>query len=767
MSLISRSNKQKADLERTLEKILLAEQQLRDHLTARFSEVDSKNAILDQSRTQLENLLKTALSVDTFVDFDSLKVQARLPSFKRKEPILQRYLPAPLSGLGSWLPWKKRAYDKACTSAESKYKQDCEIYRETLFNHKKQVSQIRAEAEKHNEEIEQFQENFAAGEAQAVIRYFNLVLTTSEYPAGFSKNAKLAYFPESRLLKISYEMPAMHIISEIKAYKYAKSRDEITETVLPQKQRRQFYSSVLAKTCLRTIYEIFTADRTEKIEHIVFDGYVDAINPSTGNPGRFRLIALNVRREHFLSLNLEQVEPLACLKDLNARLSSKPDQLLAVPLIAQDDAQGAAVSDAAYILSLKQHVSELESKVQSQGIQIAEFESSLAAQKEENVTLKAQLRGKQSDITKYERRIRAHKDEIDKLEAKLTEDPKDTKPVESVKEKVEKSAIVELESKIQLQGIQITELESSLGAQREVNATLKAKLRGKQSAITKYERQIKAHKDEIGNEIQEQQKRNAALENELSDKRDRIAELVSDLRDEQERTAVLSATIHAQKDNIAELEVKPSEEPGDTQLAEAITEKAEESAIVEAEMFAPIDIGNSEDDSGGARIPQREAEADEPVTLRSLLVGPASEIGETERDENAKEETIRARNNGAENTTAAPGFLQRPDNTPADLLTDLEVVAHIMGTNDSETAQLLAQMMKHDWQCPPSVLESAFKGQFVNLIFEEINERAHDNIDENVIFDEDGQWVIHEDYRDEIEYIITHKEYLESKNAAR
>lgn len=484
MSLNSRSNKQKADLERTLEKILLAEQQLRDHLTARFSEVDSKNAILDQSRSQLENLLKTALSVDTFVDFDSLKVQARLPSFKRKEPILQRYLPAPLSGLGSWLPWKKRAYDKACTSAERKYKQDCEIYRETLFNHKKQISQLRAETEKLNQEIEQFQQDFAAGGAQAVIRYFNRVLTNSEYPAGFSKNAKLAYFPESRLLKISYEMPATHIISEIKAYKYAKSRDEITGIVLPQKQRRQFYLSVLAQTCLRTIYEILTADRTEKIERIAFDGYVDAINPSTGQPGRFHLIALNVQREHFLNLNLERVEPVACLKGLNARLSSKPDQMLPVSSNLSEERGGAQES-----------------------------------------------------------------------------------------------------------------ADSHAGELRTLNTRI----------------------GELENEIQRQKERNAALENELSDKRDRIAELVHDLRDEQERTAVLSAAIHAQKDSIVELELKPGEEPGDTQLAEAITEKAEESAIVEAGIFTPIDIGTSEDDSGGLRIPPREAEADKPVTLSDLL----------------------------------------------------------------------------------------------------------------------------------------------------
>ncbi|MCY4540320.1 MAG: TerB N-terminal domain-containing protein [Chloroflexi bacterium] len=425
----TRAKKEQAELKRLLAEMQSEKQQLRDHWTARFSEVDSKNAILDQSRSRLENLLKESLLVDTCIIFDGLKIQARLPEFKRKEPILQ--LPAPPSGLASWLPWKNRSYEKACASAERNYQKALVVYREASFNNKKRVSQIRAEAEKHNQDIEQFLQDFVAGEAGAVVRYFKLVLKNSEYPPGFSKKAELAYFPESRLLKISYDLPAMDIIPETEAYKYAKSRDEITEIVLPQKQRRQFYASVLAQTSLRTIYEIFTADRTEKIEHIVFEGYVDAINPGTGQPGRFCLIALDVQREHFLDLNLQQVEPVACLKGLNARVSSKPDLLLSVSSSSgeeRDDAQGPAVSDADMLQALNIRIGELDDEIQEQKQRNAELENELSDKRDRIAELIRDLREEQERSAVLSAAIHAQKDDTFELRAKPSEETGDVLP---------------------------------------------------------------------------------------------------------------------------------------------------------------------------------------------------------------------------------------------------------------------------------------------------------------------------------------------------
>ena len=50
---------------------------------------------------------------------------------------------------------------------------------------------------------------------------------------------------------------------------------------------------------------------------------------------------------------------------------------------------------------------------------------------------------------------------------------------------------------------------------------------------------------------------------------------------------------------------------------------------------------------------------------------------------------------------------------------------------------------------------------------EEINERAHDNIGENLIFEEDGFWIGHEDYCQGIESIISQAEELNLRHNKR
>ena len=64
-------------------------------------------------------------------------------------------------------------------------------------------------------------------------------------------------------------------------------------------------------------------------------------------------------------------------------------------------------------------------------------------------------------------------------------------------------------------------------------------------------------------------------------------------------------------------------------------------------------------------------------------------------------------------------------------------------------------------KCPADAIESAFPGEFISVIIDEINGIALDEIGDTLIFEEDGLWVVLEEYRDEVEYILQHPEYLE------
>jgi restriction system protein len=113
-------------------------------------------------------------------------------------------------------------------------------------------------------------------------------------------------------------------------YKYVRSGDKITERARPARERQELYKSVVAQVTVRTLHEIFEADRDALIETMVFNAHVDTINAATGKPQNPCLITLMTTREEFLGRDFTHVDALACLLDLSASVSKSPAELVPV-----------------------------------------------------------------------------------------------------------------------------------------------------------------------------------------------------------------------------------------------------------------------------------------------------------------------------------------------------------------------------------------------------------------------------------------------------
>jgi restriction system protein len=66
------------------------------------------------------------------------------------------------------------------------------------------------------------------------------------------------------------------------------------------------------------------------IDTIVFNGVVDTVDPATGTAIRPCLVTLRTTRDEFTSVNLANVDPIACLQHLNASISKRPEALAPV-----------------------------------------------------------------------------------------------------------------------------------------------------------------------------------------------------------------------------------------------------------------------------------------------------------------------------------------------------------------------------------------------------------------------------------------------------
>jgi restriction system protein len=318
------------------------------YLEARQAEVHEKNEDLAEYILELQSLLSSTLSVDDHIDFEKLKEvsssQAFDPGSLEKPdptPVLQDFMPPEPSGLGKLVPGAQAKYERAAAEAKARFEialQDWTLKEETrkrdldvaAAEHRQKTQELQEAAEAQHREIDELRRRFEEDEAGAMAAYFRYVLEFSVYPEGFPREFRLAYVPESRQLVIDFQFPSLEIVPETKEFKYVKSKDEITEVARAKTQRNALYASVVSQISLRTLHEVFEADRTHKIDTLVFSGYVSTVDRRTGKPAKPYLVTVRTTRDSFLELDLSQVDPRECLKHLNASVSANPAELALV-----------------------------------------------------------------------------------------------------------------------------------------------------------------------------------------------------------------------------------------------------------------------------------------------------------------------------------------------------------------------------------------------------------------------------------------------------
>jgi restriction system protein len=190
---------------------------------------------------------------------------------------------------------------------------------------------------KQHVEIDEFKAAFERGDPAAVVEYFSMVLQTSSYPEDFPRRSRLAYVPESKQLVVEIDLPTIEAVPRVKAFRFIKTRDEMTETPRPANQRSAIYASVVSQMVIRTAHEILEADRGRIIDTIILNAHCQTTDRATGRTIRPCLVTLRTTRDIFEEIDLANVEPAACLKHLNASVSKAPSELIPVRPVLEFD----------------------------------------------------------------------------------------------------------------------------------------------------------------------------------------------------------------------------------------------------------------------------------------------------------------------------------------------------------------------------------------------------------------------------------------------
>jgi restriction system protein len=279
----------------------------------RLASVQVANDALDAYIGYLESILAARLEA---IDFLGPEEQASL-SYRAPHPSLfEPPKPTLLSKL--WGPGRSR-YEEAREQGRLAFEEAKATYEEWMTWRGRRAAEKKAEP----------------GHREDVNAYFCKVLEASLYPKEFPHRFRLSFVRESSQLVVEYELPPFAVVPEVASYRYKKTADEITSSSRPITSRQKLYREVISQITVRTLYELFAADRSSLLDIITFNGVVDTIDRATGKPARPCLITVRVIRETFLDRDFSQVEAVACLKSLYADVSKSPSEYLPVRPVIQ------------------------------------------------------------------------------------------------------------------------------------------------------------------------------------------------------------------------------------------------------------------------------------------------------------------------------------------------------------------------------------------------------------------------------------------------
>ncbi|MBU0653494.1 MAG: hypothetical protein KKG96_11560 [Proteobacteria bacterium] len=354
------------------------------------SNAEEQTGDAQEKRKQIDDLLVYALGIDNTVNLDSLKDTKEFkvpnPKFIMEERLSVIAPPAPPNfralpkepDKGLYKPQFSLVDNILNSLKEKKIREAETLYQETMTAWRKSVDAINSfnanlkeqheqkiieyedikravnerfnalekdwerireaycdKQKEHNETTEKLKENYFNKNAEAVIKYCEMVLNNSQYPKTFPKVFDLDYNSDSKILIVEYVLPAPDDLPTLTDVKYIAAKKEFKESFLSETQLSKIYDATIYKITLRSLHELFQADEAEALESIVFNGWVNAINKATGTKINNCIVSIQTRKAEFNEIELSNVDAKTCFKYLKGIGSSKLSSITAVKPIVQ------------------------------------------------------------------------------------------------------------------------------------------------------------------------------------------------------------------------------------------------------------------------------------------------------------------------------------------------------------------------------------------------------------------------------------------------
>lgn len=367
---VARASAQRLRMDAAAQKA--AEQEAkRLHEEAMSAQASAQNAKLADVYDEIDSILAATLGRDDYVDLNSLRMTAEHPPFAGED--LEVPLPPPNppvappqplfvapeapKGLGAMFAKKKHEellaqrraeHDAAHRLWQSKMAALPEIYErekvdyeareqarvaalgETRQQYEVECQQREAQAAESNRRLDEVISGIEYNVEEAIQQYVSIVLGNSVYPESFSTEHDFEFDASLKELSLTVLVPSPEDVPVEKEFRYVKAKDEVVASLLPKKDQKERYNNAVFQVALRTLHEVFEADRAGRIQTIALKVCATGNDPATGAEKRSVFVATSADRSHFMTFNLANVVPRATLEHLGALVSKSPFDMIEV-----------------------------------------------------------------------------------------------------------------------------------------------------------------------------------------------------------------------------------------------------------------------------------------------------------------------------------------------------------------------------------------------------------------------------------------------------
>lgn len=343
---------------------------MQEEKEASLQEADTRTNEAQSVLKQIDDILTHALSIDDTVDWEILKKNDKFANPKPSKPDKKEYYKIPpkpdkesnefipkftffdkllkskkqnkideydlkySNALKNWEQKKQKTIDLN-KKIDMKYEKNLDEWKLKVKDWEEQKEIFYKEQEEYNKKIDKIKESYFEKDPISITEYCEMVLNNSEYPDFFSKNFEIEYNPNNEILVVEYQLPSLEDFPKLREIKYIAAKKTLKDTLISETELKKRFDDAIYKITLRTIHELFEADAADAIKAVSFNGWINSVDKATGKKENNCILSIQTKKEEFMQIELANVDPKLCFKNLKGVAGSKLSYLTPIQPILQ------------------------------------------------------------------------------------------------------------------------------------------------------------------------------------------------------------------------------------------------------------------------------------------------------------------------------------------------------------------------------------------------------------------------------------------------